>query len=198
LVPFSLWHRELLRLAGHPLLAEEPMDFAQLELAVRLCSVPGSQAGKVLRQKATWWRRWSFALRAVWWSRKLPAEEAAFQAYLNACCTMPDVMATGGEPGKQRVTPGLLTVLSYLSSQGFDSKVVGSEWPAGLVDWMYLTSLSASADVKFLTDEDREFQEGLRAMRAMQEQREREKRQREREEGRPRAVRLLREALGRE
>jgi hypothetical protein len=174
-----------------------PVNLAQLELAVRICSRPAAQGGAVLRKRVTWWGRWTFAFRAVWWGRNLEQEHQNFRDYLNACCTQPEVMGETDGSGKSRVMPSLLTMLTHLSSQGFDMKEVGGAWPAGLADWIYLTSVASHSDVKFLTDEDRVFQEGLRARKAMQERRAREKAEEEERSGVSRAVRVLREVLGR-
>ena len=78
LAPFTLFHRELLRLAGHGLMEERPLNLAELELAVQVCSRPASLAGEVLRRKPRWWRRWWSALRALRWARRGEAQSAIF------------------------------------------------------------------------------------------------------------------------
>jgi hypothetical protein len=195
LQPFSLFHRELLRLIRHPLIEGKPVNLVDLETAVRVCSVPGGRAGEVLRQKPSRWKNWMFAVRALRWARRLEQEEAAFRAYLKACCVTPDVATE--ESDKERPLPALLNVLHQLSSEGHSTREVGGEWPAGLADWMYMVSISRVNDVKWNTDEDRQFLEGLRTRQALKQQREREIAEEDARTRVPRPVRILREVLGR-
>lgn len=199
LMPFTLYHREILRLMGHPLWHQgnnEPsrtrdettnprskVTLADLDLAVRVCSRPvlGSRfsvrgcASKAVRVdihsdgrklKRGWWSSWPFALRALRWGRHFDRELNAFRAYLDTCCSTPEVMADAGT-GVEKKSPALLDMLSFLSEGGHNIDVVAGEWPAGLSDWMYASGVSrASEGFKFMTDEDVAMQNEIRRQRA--------------------------------
>lgn len=193
LQPFTLAHRELLRLVGHPF--SQPgaeVSLPQLDLAVALCAVPGDQAGAFLRRKPRWWRSWWTALRLLFWARRWEAELEKFQAYHQACSNVPDVMLPVSE-GEGRAVPDLPALLCTLTAEGHDMKEVFYQWPCGMADWMHLVLCSRQADVRFMTDEDLRVQAEICLRREKAEARRQQLEQEELEM--PRAERLLRQVM---
>lgn len=193
LQPLTLAHRELLRLMEHPF--SKPgaaVNLPQLDLAVALCAVPGEQAGRFLRRKPRWWRSWATALRLAFWARRWEAELEKFQAYHNACSNVPDVMLPVSE-GPPRAVPDLPALLCALSAEGHDLKEVLYRWPVGLADWMHLVIASRTADVRFMTDEDRRVQAEILLRREKAEARRAQLDEEEQEM--PRAERILRQVM---
>lgn len=194
LQPFTLAHRELLRLTDHPF--SKPgaaVNLPQLDLAVSLCAQPGRLAGAFLRRKPRWWRSWWTALRLAFWARHWEREMEAFQRYHDCCCNVPDVMLP---VAPARAVPDLPAMLCALSEAGYDEEKVVFEWPVGKAEWTHLVLASRTADVRFMTDEDRRVQDEILRQRERAEARQRQLEEEEKEM--PRALRLLMQVTGRD
>ena len=163
--PLTLFHRELLRLAGHPLATEQPLDLAALDLACRLCALSPKQAAAELRKPLRWWHKVRFCWTLLRYGRHLDRERAVFDAWIKASTTPPEFMAPE-QKGEKREVPPTLDLLISLGAKGFDVERVGGEWPIALAEWTYLVAASREANIKFISDEDRLIQQEIAAMQA--------------------------------
>jgi hypothetical protein len=199
--PYSLFHRELLRLAAHPLVAgdREP-TLMDLELAARLLSLTPREAAAELARKVGAWERWGRTLGALWRRWRGHDAEAVFRAYFESCNgPAPDdllIAPSDGAAGAAIAVPDLLDMILQLGELGIGFETAGGEWPHGLVQWVFLTHLAKkTSQVGFVTDEHR------KAVAEIKADEERERLRAEREQLRnttegPPAQRFLKRILG--
>lgn len=171
--PLTLAHRELLRLAGSPLVTGGRMLLPDLDLVVQIGSRTPRQAARWMARKRPVWR---VKLRtwwvAVWWLWRLKGQWEVLRGWLASTESRPDMLireveSKGDSLPFRRDAPAVLDVWTRLVEAGFDSRAVLEEWPAGMVHWIFEVLASRDGSRKFETEEDRALMEKARRMKAM-------------------------------
>ncbi len=178
--PFSLYHQLILEAIGSPVMsADRPVTLIDLEIASRVCA--SDYGGYRSAGRRSGW------LGKLWWlARALRAdtqkEMLAMDRYFKDYTSVPDRWENGGEvkgSGKAYSEfPAPLSVVGCLMANGFQAGDEKKVWmtPLGAAHWYCATFLRMDgADLKLMTEHDREFIEGFK--------REQEKQRREQEEG---------------
>ena len=164
--PFTLAHRELLRIAGHPLASGGVCSLPDVFLAVELFRRTPTEAARwLLRERPqTWWRKLGFVLRSLRWGWRMESQVQALRDHVAAHSTPPDVMMPPAQGGSARQAPRLLDVLGTLAQHGMPVEQTFTQWPAALAEWQFLAIISQQVEVRFIDSEERKFQDHLRSM----------------------------------
>lgn len=180
--PLTLMHRELLRMAGNPLITGLPMRLPDLDQVVQVCR-------RTPRQAACWLARprgrWHTRLRMAWllaaYGWRLGPQWKTLRAWCDSCDSQPEMLdrppeagkekpsVTMGRPVFQRDAPLVLDLWSTLAAAGYPAREVVEEWPAGLARWLSETLGSRDGGRKFITEADREMMEEARRVREITE-----------------------------
>lgn len=197
LLPYSLMHKELLRLADHPFVTgSRVVTLMDMELASRLLSLTPSEAAQESLRRIGFCERWGRTLRALWQQWRGPDPAEVFTAYFESCSGPSEndlmTMASEGSSGASLALPETLDLLIQLSEIGISWDTAASVWPLGLAQWTFLTHLARkTGQVGFVTDEHRQAVAEMKAEAEKEKQREAQERERNEREGN-RAMRFLR------
>ena len=183
--PFSLRHRFWLEAMESPLVVGGVATLVDLELAARVCAIPTDkldrQVPRLLARGPSWLDRWRFCARAL--RGRVDREYEAIQNYFMDYGCPPSTHGSGPvtESGKRYESmPGILGLVTGLIRCGvWDPERVWALNP-GAAEW-YLAGLLAhrGVDVRIKTEQDEEFEAGLRAELAEKRARERLRKQEE-------------------
>jgi hypothetical protein len=171
--PLTLAHRELLRIAGSPLVTGGRMLLTDLDLVAQLGSRSPREAARWMLLSRPAWR---VKLRAWWlalsWLWRLKGQWDVLRSWLESSESRPSMLmremeAKAGSTPMRRDAPPMLEVWARLVEAGFDSRAVLEEWPAGMVHWLHETLASRDGSRKFETEEDRVMMEQARKMKEL-------------------------------
>lgn len=171
----TLMHRELLRMAGSPLVVGGALRLTDLDLAVQVCSRrPQAAVRWLLRRRGGWWVRLRMALLAVRFGWRLPRQVERLRHWLDSQESAPAMLVREREPqpgevSLRRDAPPVLDLWTRLVEAGFDSEAVLLQWPSGLVRWVFETLISRDGGRKFQTEEDLAMIEEARRMKEVTE-----------------------------
>ncbi len=172
--PLTLAHRELLRLAGSPLVVGGRMLLPDLDLVAQIGSRSPREAARWMTRRRHAWtvklRTWWVAARWLW---RVKGQWDTLHAWLGSCENRPPMLMREVEQKGdaslpfRRDAPPVLEVWSRLVEAGFEADAVLEEWPAGMVHWIYETLASRDGSRKFETEADRALMERARQMKAL-------------------------------
>lgn len=174
--PFTLMHRELLRMAGSGVITGQPVRLLDLDLIVQIGRRDASAAARWLARPK---RRWMGPLRAWWlvlaYAWRQQAQFTALRHWLDSCENTPEMLerespVQAGAVPFRRDAPLLLEIWTTLTAAGFEAREIVCEWPAGLARWLFETLRSREGNMKkFETGKDRELIEKARRMKQVTE-----------------------------
>ena len=173
LKPFCLHYQFWLEVVDSPILIPgAKISVIDLEIASRICSCSYGKVARIARKRPGRIQKWWFAIRAI--RTDVRRELEKLDAYLVDYSRPPERL---DEPdldknGRPRHDfPPTLAVATCLMALGFENGDEKKIWtaPLGKMHWYAASYLRLQgADLKLVTDHDREFMEGIRKLRKLE------------------------------
>lgn len=170
LLPFSLYHQFILEAIGSPVVSgDQPLTVIDLEIVCRICS-SGYMQYKQAARKVGFFRKLAFAAKVA--TTDFHEEVKKFDRYFGDYVAMPETFAQehASKNGKvYQKFPAPLSIVALLMSKGFEGGNREKIWmtPLGEAHWFSAAFLrQEGAELKLITEHDREYIEGFKRMRA--------------------------------